>query len=177
MTDRSVHIPTFETERLILRAHRMDDFKALAQVLCSDHARYMGGPMTPKQAWQSFCCDIAQWALLGHGSWAVERSDNGEFIGQITVIKPPYFPEIEIGWVLLPGAEGKGYAYEAACAALTFAFDTLKLETLVSYIDRRNTRSIALAERLGASPDPSAKHAYPDDDDIVWRHLGPEGLA
>jgi len=169
----TVTVPTLDTERLMLRAHRMDDFEALVPVLGSDHARYMGGPMTRKQAWSCFCSDIAQWSLLGHGAWGVERRDNGDFVGQISIIKPPHFPEVEIGWVFLPGAEGRGYAREAALAALTYAFATLKLKTLVSYIDRRNIRSIALANHLGAAPDPVAKQPYPDDNDIVYRHPGP----
>ena len=174
MTPHLANTPVLETDRLILRAHRMDDFETLAPVLGSDHARYMGGPMTRKQAWSSFCSDIAQWALLGHGAWAADQRDTGEFIGQITIIKPPHFPETEIGWVFLPQAEGQGYAQEAARAALTFAFDTLQLTTMVSYIDRQNARSIALAERLGATPDATAKHAYPEDDDVVYRHHPPE---
>ena len=168
--------PTLETERLILRANRQEDFKVLANVLASDHAKFMGGPMTRKDAWQSFCSDIAQWPLLGHGAWAVDRRDTGEFVGQITIIKPPHFPEVEIGWVFFPQAEGCGYAFEAARAALTFAFKSLGLQTLVSYIDTKNTRSIALAERLGATRDLTAKHAYPDDDDVVYRHPAPVTL-
>ena len=38
----------------------------------------------------------------------------------------------------------------------------------VSYIDPGNARSIALAERLGARPDPDAPRADPDD--LVYRH-------
>jgi len=152
----------------------MDDFDHLADVLCSDHARFMGGPMTRKDAWKSFCCDIAQWPLMGHGAWAVDRRDTDDFIGQINIIKPPHFPETEIGWVIFPAAEGKGYAAEASAAARDFAFETLRLKTLVSYIDKQNPRSIALAERLGAKPDPTAEHAYPDDDDVVYRHTAQE---
>ncbi len=169
--------PTLETERLILRANRHQDFEALANVLGSDHAKFMGGPMTRRDAWQSFCSDIAQWSLLGHGAWAVERRADGEFVGQVTIIKPPHFPEVEIGWKFFPQAEGRGYAFEAARAALTFAYQSLGLKTLVSYIDTKNTRSIALAKRLGARPDLTAKHAYPDDDDVVYRHPAPQALA
>ena len=133
--------------------------------------------MNRKDAWKSFCCDIAQWSLIGHGAWAVERRDTGAFIGQISIIKPPHFPETEIGWFVFPASQGKGYAFEAATAVRNFAFETLGLKTLVSYIDRQNHRSIALAERLGAKPDFAAEHAYPDDDDIVYRHPNPAASA
>jgi len=161
-------IPTLKTERLTLRPHKMADFDSLAAMLATPHVKYMGGPMNRKAAWKSFCSDIAQWALLGHGAWAVERRDTGEFIGQITIIKPPHFPETEIGWVFFPQSVGNGFACEAARAALIFAFDTIKLKTLVSYIDPGNTRSIALAERLGAKLDPTALSTT--DIDHVYRH-------
>ena len=167
--------PTLETERLILRPNRQDDFEALAKVLGSDHAKFMGGPKTRSEVWLSFCSDIAQWPLLGHGAWAVDRRDTGAFVGQISIIKPPHFPEVEIGWVLFPQAEGDGYAYEAARAALTFAFNSLGLQSLVSYIDPKNARSIRLAERLGAKPDPTAAQPYAQD--VVYRHPSPESLA
>ena len=74
-----------------------------------------------------------------------------------------------------PEAEGKGYAAEAARAALDYAFDTLGWDTCVSYIDANNARSIALAERMGATVDPTA--AQPDDetDLLVYRHARPSG--
>lgn len=65
-------------------------------------------------------------------------------------------------------AEGKGYATEAAGAALGCAFGTLGVATLVSYVDAANLRSIAVAERLGAVRDATA--AGPDPEDLVYRH-------
>jgi RimJ/RimL family protein N-acetyltransferase len=164
--------PTLETERLILRPHRMQDFEDLATVLATPHARFMGGPKTRDETWLSFCSDIAQWPLLGHGAWAVDQRDTGDFIGQISIIQQPNFPEVEIGWIFLPQVQGNGFAQEAASAALTFAFASLGLATLVSYIDAKNTRSIRLAVRLGAAPDPAAALPYPDN--IVYRHPHPE---
>jgi RimJ/RimL family protein N-acetyltransferase len=76
----------------------------------------------------------------------------------------------------MAASEGKGVAYEAALAARAYAYKTVKLATLVSYISPRNARSIRLAERLGARLDPDA--AYPEDDPcLVYRHPGPETLA
>ena len=60
--------------------------------------------------------------------------------------------------------EGLGIAYEACQIVRAFAFDTLKLETLVSYVHKDNARSIALAERLGAT------QARFDGDMLVFTH-------
>jgi RimJ/RimL family protein N-acetyltransferase len=81
------------------------------------------------------------------------------------------FPERELGWLVYPEAEGHGFAFEAATALRAWARETRKFETLVSYIDPANLRSIRLAERLGAMLDPHA--ARPDPGDLVYRHFGP----
>ena len=167
--------PTITTQRLTLRSHRASDFDAYAGTFASDRAQYMGGPMARRKAWFAFCADIAQWSLFGHGAWGVERNEDGTFIGQVAIGKPPHFPEVELGWMLCDGAEGHGYAFEAATAARDWAYVELGRDTLVSYIDAENIRSIALAERLGAVVDPTA--ATPDDEDcLVYRHPDPAAL-
>ena len=49
-----------------------------------------------------------------------------------------------------------------------FAFEILEVPTLVSYIDQKNRRSIALADRMGAVLDPDAQSYDPAD--LVYRH-------
>ncbi|MEN8838575.1 MAG: GNAT family N-acetyltransferase [Celeribacter marinus] len=169
------YAPTITTQRLTLRAHRTSDFDAYATAFASERARFMGGPMERRKAWFAFCGDIAQWSLFGHGAWGVERTDDGIFIGQVAIGKPPHFPEVELGWMLCEGAEGHGYAFEAATAARAWAYGEMGRATLVSYIDAENTRSIALAERLGAFIDPTS--ATPDDENcLVYRHPDPAAL-
>ena len=163
--------PILKTERLTLRGHVLDDFEPYAAAFETDHLRYMGAPMSRDRAWASFCRDIAQWELLGHGAWAVEVTVTGEFVGQVGLNGHPYFPENELGWLVLPGSTGKGFAQEAASAARDWAFRTLGLATLVSYVHRENAPSIALAERLGAVRDDTADCPY--DDHLVYRHPKP----
>ena len=81
----------------------------------------------------------------------------------------------EIGWLLLPGFEGRGYATEAARAARAYAYDSLGWTTAVSYCDPENVRSLAVARRLGCTEDPAAEPFDPGD--IVFRHPAPEALA
>jgi RimJ/RimL family protein N-acetyltransferase len=63
-----------------------------------------------------------------------------------------------------------GYATEAATAVRDWAFASLGLTTLVSYIDPDNFPSRRVAEHLGATLDPNA--ARPDPTDLVYRHRG-----
>lgn len=163
--------PVLYTERLTLRPHVMADFEPLRAVFESDRARFMGGPFSRREAWMMFAADVGSWHLQGIGGWGVETKD-GAFIGQVAVAQPAHFPEPEIGWMFVPEAEGKGYAFEAAETALDWARSDLCPETLVSYIHIDNARSIALARRLGAVQDTQAVMADGDtpEDTVVYRH-------
>lgn len=162
--------PVLHTPRLTLRGHVLADLEALCDLFETDRARFMGGPLPRKAAWRLFASEVGMWDLRGFGHWGIETRD-GIFVGQVGLSQPPHFPETEIGWTLLEGAEGKGYAAEAAQAALHWAWEN-GFETLVSYITPGNDRSIALAERLGATLDATASR--PDGESpsetLVYRH-------
>jgi RimJ/RimL family protein N-acetyltransferase len=98
----------------------------------------------------------------------VEDRATGAYCGDVGLLHPAHYPEIELGWTLVAEAEGRGIACEAAVAARDWAFGTLGLTTLVSYIGPENARSIRLAERLGAVRDDTA--ARPEPEDLVYRH-------
>ena len=147
-------IPTLHTPRLTLRAPQMADFSAYAAFVTSDRTRFMGGPHDEATAWAWFCNDTAQWPLLRMGGLTIVH--NGVQIGQVAVCHGPIFPEPELGWFLFGGQEGKGFAFEAAGAMRDWALGTRGLATITSYIDARNTASVALAIRLGGVLDPHA---------------------
>lgn len=160
--------PTITTDRLILRAHRREDFEPIAALFASPRSRYMDGPKPATEVWRYFTNDVGQWPILGYGAWAITLHD-GTYVGQVGINRPFEFPEDELGWQLFDGFEGRGYAYEAAVAARDFAFRDVGLKTLVSYIDPDNAPSIRLAERLGAVRDPAA--VTPNNDPcLVFRH-------
>ncbi len=167
--------PTLTTARLTLRAHRLSDFAPFAAFLASDAARYVGGPLDERRAWHGFASDVGSWSLLNFGCWAVEESASRAFVGQVGLTRPAYFPEREIGWIVFPAFQRRGFALEAAQAARDFAFGALAWTTAVSYIDRDNAASIALARKLGAAEDPKA--ARWDDVDVGHRHPAPGGSA
>lgn len=127
----------------------------------------MGGPYDQRGAWGVFCHDVALWALFGHGALMIDLP-SGICVGQVGINHGPLFPEKELGWLIYAEHEGQGYASEAAAALRDWAFGPGGLETLVSYVDPRNTRSIAVAERLGARRDADAARSDPED--LVYRH-------
>lgn len=172
MTLLAAQIPVVETARLRLRAPQAADFEAYAETLCSERSRYVGGPFSRREAWRDFATDAGAWLLQGFGAWAIETRAEGVFCGTVILHRPAHYPEREIGWILQAGVEGRGYAEEAARAALRFAADELRWDTLVSYIDPLNTRSIALAERLGARREDDAPRPLGESpaECLVFRH-------
>lgn len=169
--------PVLHTARLALRVPDMRDWEGFAGFLTSDRAVHVGGPVTRERAWRSFGHLVGHWVLRGYGMFAVALNAKDAAIGMAGPWFPESWPEQEIGWSMWSAeAEGKGYAFEAATAARAHAFDTLSWPTAVSYIDPANARSVALARRLGAVPQPGAAHPG-DEPCLVFRHPKPEALA
>jgi RimJ/RimL family protein N-acetyltransferase len=98
----------------------------------------------------------------------IDLRATGQCVGQVGISHGPLFPEKELGWLVYEGHEGQGYATEGAAALRDWAFATLGLRSLVSYMDPENTGSIRVAQRLGAVPDPHAPRQDPED--LVFRH-------
>jgi RimJ/RimL family protein N-acetyltransferase len=161
-------VPVLETGRLRLRAPALADFPAWAEIMTTPRAIHLGGPMTEPEAWDDFCRAVAVWLLRGHGLWTVEPHSGGEPLGFVLIGFEPGDVEPELGWLFRAGAEGRGYAAEAATAARDHAFGRLGLTGLVSYIAPGNDRSIRLAERLGAWPEGQL------DGSLVYRHPAPD---
>ena len=162
--------PVLETPRLTLRVPDMRDWEGFAAFLTSDRAALVGGPVTRERAWRAFGHLVGHWVLRGYGLFAIVPRGAEAGIGMAGPWFPESWPEQEIGWSMWSAAaEGHGYAFEAAEAARAYAFTTLGWHTAVSYIDPANARSIALARRLGATPDHTA--AGPGEDPcLVFRH-------
>ncbi|MEM9062162.1 MAG: GNAT family N-acetyltransferase [Pseudomonadota bacterium] len=159
------HLPVLETERLRLRAPRLEDFPAWAEILCGPAGPYLGGPFTRDEAFTEFTANVGLWLLRGYGTWAVETQDEA-LLGFVLLGFEAGDREPELGFLFTPAAEGQGFAYEAAVAARDHAVQVLRLPGLVSYTDPENARANRLAERLGARREEDFDGAH------VWRHAG-----
>lgn len=147
-------MPTVQTPRLTLRPFREADLDAYA-AMCAD-AEVMrhigaGGPVGRDVAWRHMALFLGEWALHGYGMWAVEERSGGRLIGRAGFLNPEGWPGCELGWLLARDSWGRGYAQEAARAAIDCGRATLGIGALISLIRPDNARSIALAERLGAT--------------------------
>ncbi len=170
-------IPVLETGRLRMRGPVAADFDPVAAFLDSDRAAHIGGRRSRADAWRTFAVLVGHWTLRGYGMWAVDERESGAFIGLVGLYYPEDWLAPEIGWWIVdPAAEGKGYACEAAIAARRHAFDIVGWPEVHSVIAPENARSIALAERLGATLDRTvtAPNGRPA---LIYRHPVPEGRA
>jgi len=172
----TVDIPTLETERLVLRPLRPDDFEAYAAFYQTDRSVNRSGPMTRDQAWENFAAEIGHWTLRGYGFWGVDEKATGSFCGMVGLYNPEGWPAPEVGWLVWDRFEGKGIAREAAVRARAYAYEALKWPQIVSCIRDGNIRSIKLAERLGAKLDRRVpRPGLPDF--LVYLHPTPEELV
>ena len=145
-------IPVLETERLVLRGWREDDFEPFAAVYANPQdARFIGGVHTRDDAWRRMAGYIGHWVLRGYGHWVLEGKASSELVGWAGLWSPEGFPGQEVAWTLLPLSRGRGLAREAGLRIRAYAYETLGWETVISLIHLENAPSIRVAERLGAS--------------------------
>lgn len=113
----------------------------------------------------------------GFGLWAVEVRGGPAFIGFVGLWTPSFeahfTPCVEIGWRLAFDAWGKGYATEAARAALDFGFEELGLDEIVAFTVTGNLRSRRVMEKLGMRHDPRDDFDHPriDEGHPLRRHV------
>ncbi len=152
------------TDRLRLREWREGDRDAWAAMNADPEVmEFFPATLDRAEADAAFDRLGGRLADRGWGLWAVEHA--GAFLG-FTGLNPIGFeasfaPAVEIGWRLARPAWGRGFATEAARAALGFAWRELGLDGVVSLTAVGNSRSRAVMERLGMTRDPADDFDHP----------------
>src|ERR1019366_5504821 len=130
-------IPVIETERLILRGHRKEDFRDCAEM------------------WARLLRYVGHWEWMGYGFWAIEEKATGAFAGELGFaevkreMEHPIQGVPEIGWVLAPRTHGQGYATEAVRAVVVWGDRHFDSARTVCLIHPDNLRSVHVAEKCG----------------------------
>ena len=143
-----------ETDRLRFRQWQSADFDTF-KAFYSDQeaARFVGGVQKPETAWRLMATYIGHYTLHGYSYPAIVEKATQRLIGTVGLWNSEPWPEPELGYWLLPIAQGKGYGTEAGLVVKRHAEKALQLPSLVSYIHPENEPSKKLALRLGARLD------------------------
>ena len=141
-----------ETQRLVLRPPRMEDFDRYVELMTDENAcRYIGGHQPRGGAWRRFLQMPGAWALQGFAMFSVTERDSGRWVGQMGPWKPDGWPGNEIGYAFHPDVWGRGYAVESAVAAVDWTFANLGWNDIIHCISPDNLASKKVAQRLGST--------------------------
>ncbi|MEO1198533.1 MAG: GNAT family N-acetyltransferase [Pseudomonadota bacterium] len=169
-------IPILQTEHLVLRGWRLDDFAPYRDFVADDHAnRFRGGARTGPDAWNDFAALSGEWALRGYGAFALGDRTTGRLAGWCGLWHPAHLDEPELCWSVFPAFGGRGYATEAAGRALRWVVDDLGLAAPFSLTDPNNIASQRVAEKLGAERE--ADIEFEGRLSFVYRHRHPAAKA
>ena len=161
-----------------MRRWRPEDCEPFAALAADPEVmEYFPAPLTRAEAVAFIDRMEDEFHQRGWGLWALEIADGGRFIGytglEIPGFQGHFMPAVEVGWRLARHAWGRGYATEAACAAVAFGFGDLGLEEIVSFTAVGNHRSRAVMERIGMTRDPAEDFDHPrlPEDHSLRRHV------
>lgn len=143
-----------ETERLILRPIAPEDVEAHGAMMAEPEvAKFLtpaGKPRTRAEEWRAFATLLGHWQIRGFGFFSVIEKSSGAWAGRVGPWAPEGWPGIECGWSVAHRHWGKGYAPEAAIAAIRWTFDKFPdLDRIISIIDPANANSQAVARKIG----------------------------
>jgi len=172
--------PRIETDRLILRLPRLEDFDAYAELHADEEAaRHIGGALLRAPAWRKFLQMPGAWAVQGYAMFSVVEKASGRWLGQAGPWQPEGWPGTEIGWAFHRSSWGRGYATEAATAAIDWAFANLGWSEVIHSIAPENHASQTLAGRLGSRNRGPGKLPPPHEDVPIdiWGQSRAEWLA
>jgi len=146
-------IPTLTTSRLVLRPIHNRDVEGYATIWADpEFTRHIGGRSDPDSVWHAMAGNIGCWLLTGVGPWSVVERASGSLIGRAGLWDEPGWPGVEAVWFIGRPWWSRGFATEAATAAISWAFaQRADLDQVVSVILPSNDRSIRVAERIGMS--------------------------
>jgi RimJ/RimL family protein N-acetyltransferase len=156
----------WRSQRLLLRPFRDSDFAPFAKLNADPEVmRHFPSTLTRAESDALAARVRDAHATQGFGLWALELPGEIPFLG-FTGLTVPRFeshftPCVEIGWRLARAHWGKGYAHEAARAALRLGFVHMQLPQIVSFTSVNNLRSRQLMERLGMRRDPGEDFDHP----------------
>ena len=143
------------TERLNLRPFAADDLDSLHAIHSDEHvARWLyNDPRSLEETRELLANKIGGASARGEGEWlsaAAVLRETGELVADVALLwASEAHRQGELGFIVHPDHQGRGYATEAARPLVAFAFETLGLHRVVGRLEPRNVGSARVLEKLG----------------------------
>lgn len=170
--------PQIRTERLLLRRWLPEDVEPFSEMNADPVVMEHFLDLMSRERTVAFVERIeAEFDEHGFGLWAVEVPGTAPFIGFVGLHGIPFeagfLPAVEVGWRLAAPYWGRGYATEAARAAVEFGRSRPGVPEIVSFTSRDNRRSQRVMERLGMVRDAAGDFDHPriPEGHRLQRHL------
>lgn len=149
--------PRIESDRLVLRHWRKDDFRPYHAIMKEPavHRHFGPNPINAEDCWRRLTASVGGWQFNGFGTWAVERKADGKLVGNVGFftawrdLQPEFGEQPEMGWIMAAETHGQGLAAEACEATLGWAEANLAPTPIWAIIAPANEPSIRLAGKLG----------------------------
>lgn len=155
-----------ETDRLLLRRWQDSDREPFAAINADPRVmEFFPSTLTREESDQLIDSIESHFDNRGFGLFATENKADHALIGfiglHVASFQAHFTPCVEIGWRIAAPYWGKGLATEGSREVIRFAFEWLKLESLVSFTVPENIASRRLMEKLGMTHDPKDDFDHP----------------
>ena len=145
---------TVETERLVLRAFELTDLESTHEYASDkENTEYMMFlPNDTKGETEQFLKRVvAEWQKNSSQCCEFAIILDGRHIGAVSLSLSEDAYECELGWIISKDYQNRGYATEAAKAALDIAISRLNVKKIVAFCDYRNVPSCRVMQKIGLS--------------------------
>jgi ribosomal-protein-alanine N-acetyltransferase len=146
-----MEIPTLETSALILRPWKPVDAEALFRILKEpDILKYFPPTVFTLEKTQRYINhQLNHWQERGYGHWAVILKEDLRVVGWDGLEFLPETSENEVAYLLSRQVWGRGFATEAAQAAVRYGLGEIGLKDIIGLVHPDNIGSIRVLEKCG----------------------------
>ncbi|WP_431285709.1 GNAT family N-acetyltransferase [Humitalea sp. 24SJ18S-53] len=130
------------------------------------------GVRSPERAREELLDDQEFWTVRGYGIWSVFLRETGDFLGIAGLMERPDGRGVALRFALWPECRGRGYAREAAVAALAFGH-AAGLARIVAVARASNQASRGVLEDIGMRL--AGEHVHQGHAMLLFESVAPSG--
>jgi [ribosomal protein S5]-alanine N-acetyltransferase len=144
-------IPSLSTRNLFLRPWQPADAQSLLDILQEPGILQYFPPtsFTLERTQRYISHHLDHWKTHGYGHWAVTQRDDGALLGWSGLEYLPETNETEVAYLLSHKVWGRGFATQAAQAAVTYGMQNTRLTGIIGLVHPDNAASIRVLEKCG----------------------------